>query len=107
VTGIGVLSKEDAAAFGLVGPIARGSGIGYDVRRAFPYLVYDRVEFDVPVRSTGDVWARFQVRMQEIGRASGSAGRQIEKITPTGPWAVDDPRITPPRRTRSTRRWKR
>ena len=96
VKGVGVISKDDAVAWGLVGPIARGSGIAYDVRRAFPYLVYDRVEFDVPVRTSGDVWARYQVRVQEIRESIRIARQAIEKITPTGPWAVDDPRITPP-----------
>jgi len=94
--GVGVLSKEDALAWGLLGPMARASGIGYDVRRAFPYLTYDRVDFDVPTRTAGDVFARYQVRVQEIRESIKICRQAIEKITPSGPWAVDDPRITPP-----------
>ena len=94
--GVGVLSREDALAWGLLGPMARASGIGYDVRRAFPYLTYDRVDFDVPTRTAGDVFARYQVRVQEIRESIKICRQAIEKITPSGPWAVDDPRITPP-----------
>ena len=93
---VGVLSREDALAWGLLGPMARASGIGYDVRRAFPYLTYDRVDFDVPTRTAGDVYARYQVRVQEIRESIKICRQAIEKITPSGPWAVDDPRITPP-----------
>jgi NADH-quinone oxidoreductase subunit D len=94
--GVGVIGGEQAVAFGLVGPIARGSGVAYDVRRAFPYLTYDRVEFDVPVQTAGDVYARYQVRVEEIRQSLRICRQAIARIAPTGPWAVDDPRITPP-----------
>jgi NADH-quinone oxidoreductase subunit D len=94
--GIGYLSREDTVSLGLVGPMARAVGIPYDVRRAFPYLVYDQIEFEVPSQKAGDVYARYLLRLAEM-RASLDICRQaIEKITPSGPWAVDDPRITPP-----------
>jgi NADH-quinone oxidoreductase subunit D len=98
--GVGYLSKEDAIGWGLLGPIARGSGVAYDVRRVFPYLAYDRLEFDVVVRTAGDVYARYQVRMQEIRESIRICRQALEKITPTGAWAVDDPRITPPPKDR-------
>ncbi|HEY8549824.1 MAG TPA: NADH dehydrogenase (quinone) subunit D [Vicinamibacterales bacterium] len=94
--GVGVLSKEDAIAYGCVGPIARASGINYDVRRAFPYLNYETYDFDVPVRTEGDVYARYLVRVQEMRESVKIARQALERITPTGPWAVDDPRIVPP-----------
>src|ERR1700751_3497940 len=53
--GVGVISKDDAIGMGLVGPIARASGVNYDVRRVFPYLGYDTLDFDVPTRTAGDV----------------------------------------------------
>ena len=97
---VGRLSRDDAIAFGLVGPIARASGVPYDVRRAFPYLMYDEIDFDVPVRTAGDVYARYQVRVQEIRESIRICRQAIAKITPTGVWAVDDPKITPPPKDR-------
>ena len=64
--GIGVLSAEDAIATSMAGPMLRASGVPYDIRRAEPYSIYDRFEFDVVTRPEGDVWARFIVRMLEI-----------------------------------------
>jgi NADH-quinone oxidoreductase subunit D len=96
VQGVGVLSKADAVAYGLVGPIARGSGVAYDVRRAFPYLAYPQADFEVPVETSGDVWARYRVRLAEMRESIKICRQAIDKITPTGAWAVDDPRITPP-----------
>ena len=94
--GVGRISKEDAIGLGLIGPIARASGVNYDVRRAFPYLGYDTLDFDVPTRTDGDVYARYQVRVQEMRESMKICRQVLEKITPTGVYAVDDPRITPP-----------
>src|SRR5712671_731112 len=58
---VGVISAEDAVAYGLVGPIARAAGVDYDVRKYFPYLGYDTYEFAVPTQTQGDVYARYQV----------------------------------------------
>jgi NADH-quinone oxidoreductase subunit D len=98
--GIGVISAEDAVAYGLVGPIARASGVAYDVRKAFPYLGYDTFEFDVPTRAEGDVFARYEVRMAEMRQSVRICRQALDRITPTGPWAVADPRITPPPKDR-------
>ena len=94
--GVGRISREDAIGLGLVGPIARACGVNYDVRRAFPYLGYDTLDFDVPTRTDGDVYARYQVRVQEMRESMKICRQVLEKITPTGVYAVDDPRITPP-----------
>jgi NADH-quinone oxidoreductase subunit C/D len=64
--GVGVLSPEDAIAFSAVGPVLRASGVPYDVRRADPYGIYDRFEFDVAVRAHGDVYDRYLIRLDEI-----------------------------------------
>jgi len=98
--GVGVLSREEAVAAGTVGPIARASGVGYDVRRAFPYLGYETFDFDVPTRTEGDCYARYQVRIEEMRQSVLIARQALERITPTGEWAVDDPRITPPPKDR-------
>ncbi|MGE3518678.1 MAG: NADH-quinone oxidoreductase subunit D, partial [Vicinamibacterales bacterium] len=98
--GVGVISRENALAFSLVGPIGRSAGIDYDVRKVFPYNGYETLEFKVPVRTEGDVYARYLVRVAEI-RESISLCRQVMKrIPPVGIYAVADPRITPPPKDR-------
>ncbi|MPZ17112.1 MAG: NADH dehydrogenase (quinone) subunit D [Luteitalea sp.] len=94
--GVGVLSKQDALDWGLVGPIGRASGLNYDVRRVFPYLCYDTLDFDVPLESDGDVYARYLVRMREMEESAKICRQLIDQISPTGDWAVDDPRLVPP-----------
>jgi NADH-quinone oxidoreductase subunit D len=98
--GVGVISKDDAVAYGLVGPNARGSGVEYDVRKAFPYLGYDTFDFSVPVRTRGDVYSRYQVRVAEMRESVRICRQALERISPTGAFAVDDPRITPPPKDR-------
>jgi NADH-quinone oxidoreductase subunit D len=66
VEGTGIISKADAVAYGITGPFLRSAGVPYDVRRAHPYLVYDRFDFEIPVGSTGDNYDRYLVRMAEI-----------------------------------------
>jgi len=98
--GVGVISKDDAVAYGLVGPIARAAGVDYDVRRYFPYLGYDTYEFNVPVQTRGDVYSRYQVRIAEMRESANICRQALERIAPTGPFAIDDPRITPPPKDR-------
>ncbi len=64
--GVGVIRKEDAIDYGLTGPNLRGSGVDYDIRKARPYLVYDRLQFDVPLGSVGDCYDRYLVRLEEM-----------------------------------------
>jgi NADH-quinone oxidoreductase subunit D len=98
--GIGRISKDDAIAYGLLGPIARASGVDYDVRRVFPYLGYETLEFAVPVRTEGDAYARYGVRVAEMRESVGICRQALERISPAGPFAVDDPKITPPPKDR-------
>ncbi|MGH9162385.1 MAG: NADH-quinone oxidoreductase subunit D, partial [Vicinamibacteraceae bacterium] len=94
--GVGVVSKQDALDWGLLGPIGRASGLDYDVRRVFPYLCYETLDFDVPLESDGDVYARYLVRMREMEESAKICRQLIDQIPPTGEWAVDDPRLVPP-----------
>jgi NADH-quinone oxidoreductase subunit D len=98
--GVGVMSKDDAVAYGLVGPIARAAGVDYDVRKYFPYLGYESYEFRVPVQTAGDVFARYQVRIAEMRESLKICAQALERIAPTGRFAIDDPRITPPPKDR-------
>jgi len=82
--GQGVLSAEDAIKYSAAGPLLRASGIPYDVRRADPYSIYDRFEFDVVVRNNGDIYDRLMVRFDEI-RQSIRIVQQAVKQLPDGP----------------------
>ncbi len=93
--GIGVLPKETALAYGCSGPVARASGIPYDIRKVAPYEVYNRVEFDVPVFEDGDVWARYLVRMEEL-RQSLRIIEQVLRDMPDGPVQTKLPKIFKP-----------
>jgi len=98
--GVGRISADAALSFGLVGPIGRASGLGYDVRKAFPYLGYDTFDFSVPTRTDGDVYARYQVRVAEMRESVKICRQALQRIAPVGPYAIDDPRITPPPKDR-------
>src|SRR5262245_5937110 len=98
--GVGCISGELALAYSLVGPIARASGVSYDVRKAFPYMGYDTFDFDVPTQSDGDVYARYLVRVAEMRESVRICRQALDRITPSGVWAVDDTRITPPPKDR-------
>jgi NADH-quinone oxidoreductase subunit D len=63
---IGVMTKEQAMAWGVTGPCARGSGVNYDIRKASPYSGYERYDFDIPTQTRGDVYARYLVRIEEF-----------------------------------------
>jgi NADH-quinone oxidoreductase subunit C/D len=82
--GIGVLTAEQAVAYSTSGPILRASGIPYDVRRAEPYSIYDRFDFDVIMGSHGDVYDRYLIRMEEM-RQSLRILKQVIKDFPQGP----------------------
>jgi NADH-quinone oxidoreductase subunit D len=98
--GVGRISSHEALAYGLAGPIARAAGVSYDVRKAFPYLAYDAVDFTVPTRTEGDVYARYMVRVAEMRESVRICQQALARITPVGPYAIDDPRITPPPKDR-------
>jgi NADH-quinone oxidoreductase subunit D/NADH-quinone oxidoreductase subunit C/D len=84
LTGMGYLSAEDAVNTSMTGPMLRASGVPYDIRRADPYSVYDRFEFDVVSRPEGDIYARYLVRVEEM-RQSLRILRQAIKQIPAGP----------------------
>ncbi len=94
---IGVISAEDALAWGFSGPSLRGSGVAWDLRRAQPYDKYAEVEFDVPVGSHGDSYDRYLVRMAEMRESVKIVKQCLAKMKP-GPVKVQDRKITPPTR---------
>jgi len=81
---IGCISKEDAIDYGLSGPMLRASGLQFDLRRAEPYSIYDRFEFDIPTGSRGDVYDRYLVRMEEMRQSVRIVEQAIEQM-PDGP----------------------
>jgi NADH-quinone oxidoreductase subunit D len=85
---IGNLTKETALSYSITGPLARAAGISFDVRKAFPYFAYDRVDFDIPLGERGDNYDRYLVRMEEM-RQSIRILRQCMKDIPDGPIQVD------------------
>ena len=99
---IGVVSAEDALAWGFAGPMLRASGVPWDLRKAQPYAMYDRVEFDIPVGKHGDVYDRYLVRMLEM-RESLKIMRQCLQQMPAGPVRVPDQKVTPPPRAEMKR----
>jgi NADH-quinone oxidoreductase subunit C/D len=64
--GVGILSREDAIGYSTAGPVLRGSGVAYDVRRAEPYSIYPELDFDIAVQTNGDMYSRYLVRLQEM-----------------------------------------
>jgi NADH-quinone oxidoreductase subunit D len=100
--GIGVISTADARALGATGPIARAAGIDWDLRRDMPYECYDRVAFDVPTATEGDVYARYKVRMAEM-RESVKIIDQVARDMPEGDYKNMDPKLTPPPRSELNR----
>jgi NADH-quinone oxidoreductase subunit D len=85
---VGILTKENAIQYSITGPLARSAGINYDVRKAFPYLVYDRLDFEVPLGERGDNYDRYLVRMEEMHQSIRIV-RQCVKAIPGGPISVD------------------
>jgi NADH-quinone oxidoreductase subunit D len=93
--GVGVLSKEDAIAYSATGPVLRGSGIVWDIRKVFPYSGYEKFDFDIPVGSNGDVYDRYLVRMLEMEQSLNIVRQALDGL-PTGPYRVSNPKIAPP-----------
>ncbi|PMP82212.1 MAG: NADH-quinone oxidoreductase subunit NuoD, partial [Chloroflexus aggregans] len=78
--GIGILPPEVALSYGVSGPVLRGSGIPYDVRKAEPYSVYDRFDFDIPIGKVGDVYDRFLVRIEEMRQSKRIIEQVLEQL---------------------------
>jgi NADH-quinone oxidoreductase subunit D len=97
MSGIGGLSSEEAISWGLTGPLLRACGVAYDVRKAHPYLVYDRMDFAVPTGTRGDCYDRFMVRMAEMEQSMRIIEQALAQI-PDGPIMANDPRfVLPPK----------
>ncbi|MDJ0954744.1 MAG: NADH-quinone oxidoreductase subunit D [Acidimicrobiia bacterium] len=97
--GVGVITPEECKALGVSGPIARASGIKWDIRKAFPYSGIEKYDFDIPVGKHGDVWDRYLVRMEEI-KQSLRIVKQVMETMPSGDYRTLDRKVTPPPRKR-------
>ena len=95
--GIGVISADEAVAWGLTGPGMRASGVDWDNRRDQPYCGYETYEFDVPVEYEGDVYARYRCRMREMRECLRLIRQGLDRLKP-GPINIDDHKIVPPPR---------
>jgi NADH-quinone oxidoreductase subunit D len=89
VEGVGYISKEDAIDLGMTGPNLRASGVNYDIRRAEPYMIYDRFDFDVPVLENGDCLARYQIRMMEMQESVKIIEQALRQL-PKGDVRIDN-----------------
>lgn len=94
---IGVVSAEDAMAWGFSGPMLRGSGVAWDLRKSQPYEIYDQLDFDIAIGKNGDCWDRYLVRMEEMRQSLRIIKQCIEKM-PKGAVVTEDPKIAPPKR---------
>jgi len=96
---IGIVSPERALQLGFTGPMLRGSGIEWDLRKKQTYDIYDRVEFDIPVGTNGDCYDRYLVRVEEMRQANRIIKQCIDWLNQNpGPVILDDPKLVPPRR---------
>jgi NADH-quinone oxidoreductase subunit D len=94
---IGVVSAEEAIDLGFTGPMLRASGVAWDLRKAQPYEVYDRMDFDIPIGRNGDCFERYLIRIEEM-RQSLRIMEQCLQQMPEGPVKINDQKIVPPRR---------
>ena len=93
---VGRISKEDAIELGWTGPTLRSTGVPYDIRKSNPYLIYDRLDFEVPVGSTGDNYDRFMCRQEEIRQSQRMVEQALAQMPDEGPINIDDPRVVLP-----------
>jgi NADH-quinone oxidoreductase subunit D len=99
---IGAVSGEDALKWGFSGPMLRGCGVPWDLRKAQPYAMYEHVDFDVPVGSNGDCFDRYLVRVEEMRQSVHIIRQCLDKMKP-GPVRTDDKKVTPPPRAEMKR----
>ncbi len=95
--GIGVISPETAIQWSVTGPYLRGSGVNFDIRKAMPYSSYDHFEFDIPLGTTGDVYDRYLVRMEEMRQSLRIISQAVERL-PGGPFRSNNRKFVPPPR---------
>lgn len=96
--GIGVLTKETALSYGVTGPMLRASGVDWDLRKQRPYTGYEQYDFEVPIRTEGDNYARYLVRMQEMRESLKIVEQALDKL-PMGPVRSDNRKFVPPPRS--------
>ena len=97
--GIGVVTPERAMQLGFTGPMLRGSGIAWDLRKKQPYAAYDQVDFDIPIGTNGDCYDRYLVRVEEFRQSARIIKQCVQWLRDNpGPVMLDDHKITPPRR---------
>jgi NADH-quinone oxidoreductase subunit D len=95
MSNIGVISRETAISYSLTGPILRATGVNYDVRKTNPYLIYDQLDFTVPLGTKGDNYDRFVCRIQEIEQSMKIVEQALKNL-PVGPVWIEDPRFVLP-----------
>ena len=88
--GIGILTKEDAIAYGCSGPVLRASGVNFDVRRSNPYSIYDSFDFEIPVTYNGDCYDRYTVRIAEIHESMKILRQCVDRFPKEGPWRAKE-----------------
>ncbi len=99
MSGVGIMSADELKSYGVTGPLLRAAGVNYDVRKASPYLVYDRFDFEVPLGEHGDNYDRFNVRFREMQQSKRIIEQAMAQI-PEGPVEIDDPRVVLPPKER-------
>lgn len=92
---IAVITAEDAVSYGMTGPVLRGSGVYYDIRKVEPYAAYGKVDWDVPLGSNGDTYDRYWVRMQEMRQSARIIAQCLDRL-PEGPILTDVPQVVAP-----------
>ena len=92
---VALLSAEDAINFGCTGPVLRGSGVAYDIRKAEPYGVYDKVDWEVPIGKNGDTYDRYWIRMEEMRQSARIIAQCLDQL-PAGPIMAEAPQYIPP-----------
>ena len=93
--GVGIISNEDVINWGVTGPTLRGSGVKWDVRKAFPYSRYEEFDFDIPTGSIGDVYDRYTVRLREMEWSNSIVKQALDRL-PRGPIMASDPSVVLP-----------
>lgn len=94
---IGIVTAKEAFDWGFSGPMLRGSGIAWDLRKSQPYEIYEQLDFDIPIGKNGDSWDRYLVRMEEMRQSLRIIKQCLDRM-PKGPVVTDDPKIAPPKR---------
>ena len=95
--GVGFISLEDMLDLGVTGPMLRGAGLNWDIRKSEPYSSYEKFDFKVPVETSNDVWSRYRVRLQEMRESAKIITQALEGM-PEGAWQADAPHVVLPDR---------